>query len=369
MKFRCVKKNLEKVLQKAELFIGKNEELEVLSCILLEAKKGYISIDSTNIDTSFSSEIPVVTETDGKTAVPADIFYKTVSAITDDELQIELKENILNIKSKNSDVQINTLSPEDFPKISNQDEQNENELESQFTLPKKDFQTGLETTEYAVSSLNTKPELASVCFKADKEFIYFVATDGYRLSERVIKNNRLVNDEFKALLPSDTVSAFLKVLNLTDDDILNLTVYKNQIKISTDEFIVFSRLTEGEYIEYSKLIPEDTNTSVIVLKQDFLDAIKLINIFANDFNQVKVKIENKKFTIDTKNNIGQNELTIDTKTVGEDIELSFNYKYIQDVLPSIFTDSFEMIFNPAKPVLIKPVGDRNFKYIVMPLSR
>ncbi len=367
MKFRCVKKNLEKVLQKAELFIAKNEELEVLSCVLLEAKKGYLTVDSTNIDTSFNAELPVVTEQNGQAAIPAEIFYKTVSAITDDELQIELKENVLNIKSKNSDIQINTLLSEDFPKISNKEE--ESDIEAEFSLPKKDFQTGLETTEYSVSSLNTKPELASVCFKADKENIYFVATDGYRLAEKTIPNKNLVKDEFKALLPNNTVSVFLKVVNLTEDDVLNLTIHKNQIKIQTDEFTVYSRLTEGDYIEYSKLIPEDTNTSVIVLKQDFQDAIKLINIFANDFNQIKIKVQNKKFTIDTKNNAGQNQLLIDTKTVGEDIELSFNYKYIQDVLPSIFTDSFEMIFNPAKPVLIKPIGDKTFKYIVMPLSR
>ena len=176
MKIRCVKNNLEKVLQEAENFIGKNLDLEVLSCIFLEAENGFLKIEATNIDTSFYGEIPVINEDDGKVAVVGDIFYKTISAIKDEEISLELKNNVLEIKSDNSKVELNTVNYEDFPRVMKIDNQDSEDLEKKISIKSKDFLNGLNSTFYAASKSNIKPELSSIFIKGEGDKISFVAT-------------------------------------------------------------------------------------------------------------------------------------------------------------------------------------------------
>ncbi len=369
MKIRCVKNNLEKVLSQAENFIGKNLDLEVLSCVILESRNGYLYIESTNIDTSYSSEIPVVVEKEGKVAIKANLLYKTISAIKDNEVSLELKNNILKITSQNSKIDINIFSYEDFPSSLKLENQDENNLEKKITIQVKDFLAGLYATFYAASKSNIKPELSSIFISGEKDKISFVATDGFRLAEKKFTYKNDSNEEFSVLIPGDSVSPIMKTLIYSNSLEIDVYFYKNQIFIKTPEFVIFSRLIDGDYVDYKKLIPEDTTTSVIILKQDFIDSLKLVNIFSDDFNQIKIIVKDKKFSLETKNILGENNIKVPAVVVGDDLEVNFNYKYIQDSFSAITTDSFECIFNPGKPLLIRPIGDKTFTYIVMPLSR
>ena len=370
MKIRCVKNNLEKIIIQAENFIGKNLDLEVLSCILLEASDGYLKIYSTNIDTYFFSEIPVVTEKEGRVALNGEVFSKTISAIRDEELSLELEDNILKIKSENSKVDLKIIPDEDFPNIIKMEDQEDEDKIAEIKMSAKDFSSGLTSTFYAASKSNIKPELSSVFVSGVDSDIYFAATDGFRLSEKTelcLGGDEV--EEFSFLLPGGSIGPILKTLNTEEEKNLEIFIYSNQIFIKNSKTVIFSRLVDGNYVDYKKLIPEDTETSVIVLKQDFLESLKLINIFSDDFNQIKMIVKDKKLLIETDNNFGKNEIKIDAAIVGQDLEMNFNYKYIQDCFLSIKTDSFEFVFNTSKPVLIRPIGDKTFKYIVMPLSR
>ncbi len=370
MKFRCVKKNLEIILKEAEPFIGKDLDLPVLSGILLKAENGYLNISATNVDSTFYAEIPISLEEEGQTVVFGDVFYKTISGIKDDDIEIFLENNLLFIKSKNNQSEINILDYKDFPSILKLEEQDEEQLQEKITISNKDLENGLNSVSYSASKSNIKPELSSVFINKKDDGIYFVATDGFRLAEKKIKHE-LEESEFSALIPNSFIAQILKVLSITIADALELYFYENQLFIKAKEFTISSRLVIGDYVDYKRLLPEDTNTSVILLKQDFIDATKLINIFSDDFNQVTIVVdpEEKRFEIFSKNKIGKNKINIPSVIAGESVRMDFNYKFIQDSLQSITTDSIEFIFNKSKPLLIKPVGDKSFNYIIMPLSK
>lgn len=369
MNFKCVKNNLENILKEAENFIGKDLDLPVLAGILLEVENGFLTISSTNIDSTFNSEIPVVMEEKGKVVVLGDIFCKTISGIKDDEIEINIKDNLLIVKSKNNEVEINILDYNDFPTILKLEDQEEKDLNIKINISKNDFLNGMNSVVYSASKSNIKPELSSVFINGNADDIIFVATDGFRLAEKRFKYQNDSNDEFSALVPSGFVLQVIKVLTISQTDILDVYFYQNQIFIKGKEFIISSRLVNGDYVDYKKLIPEDTNTSVILLKQDFIDASKLINIFSDDFNQINLNITKKSFEIETKNKMGKNNVKIPAVIMGDEVKQDFNHKFIQDAFVSLNTDSIEFIFNPTKPLLIKPVGDKSFRYIIMPLSR
>ncbi|MCD5396953.1 MAG: DNA polymerase III subunit beta [Candidatus Pacebacteria bacterium] len=370
MKFKCVKKKIEYVLKNAEIFTGKNLDLPVLEGILLEVKKeGILCISSTNIDSTFYSEIPIVTKKEGKIVVLGDIFYKTILNIQNEEIEIFLEEKILKIQSKNNNIELNILDSNDFPSIIKI--KDEKELINKIKILKNNFLNGLNSVIYAVSKSNIKPELSSVFINSFENNLFFVATDGFRLAEKKIeyKNNNEYSD-FSTLIPSSFVFQIIKTFSNSESlDLIEIYFYKNQIFIKDKEYIISSRIINGNYIDYKKLIPVDIDTSVIFLKQDFINVIKLTNIFSDEFNQISLEILDNKFKIYTKNKIGRNNNTISSIIKGKELKMDFNHKFIQDSLNSINNDSMEFIFNIGKPLLINSVGDKTFKYIIMPLSK
>ena len=120
-------------------------------------------------------------------------------------------------------------------------------------------------------------------------------------------------------------------------------------------------------------MPKTSSSSAVVLKQDLLNALKISNIFSDKFNQVNLKVSPKEkiFEMSSLNNdVGENKTYVDAAMEGESVELSFNYKYLLDCFPSITTDSVAIKFSsPASPMVITPVSDSSFTYLIMPMNR
>ena len=366
MKIKTLTKTLQKSLNNAEHFIGKNLDLPVLSCVLLETKNNFLVISATNINTAFKVEIPVNVEEDGKVAVFGDVLARAVAGIKDEEIELALEGNILRITSEKNNIELNTVDYSDFPAILDIDSMEDEPKIVSFKA--KDFVSGINSVIYSVSKSNIKPELASVFFSVKDDEIIFAATDGFRLAEKRIKKEKS-DLEFSMLIPSDSAGIIAKILSGLENQNIDLYFYEKQFFIKADDFVIFSRLTEGNYVDYQKLIPTDIETSLIILKQDFLETSKLVNLFSDDFNQIKIKVDDKIVSFETKNNFGKNFNVIDAVVSGNDLEMSFNHKNILESFNSINTDSVEFVFNTGRPLLIKGVGDNSFKYIVMPLSK
>jgi DNA polymerase-3 subunit beta len=318
--------------------VGKNLDLPVLSCIILETKNNFLEVSSTNINTAFKSDISVNVLKDGKVAVFGDVISKAISSIKDKEVELELINNILKITSEKNNIELNTVDFSDFPTILNIDSLEEDpkilELKSQ------DFLDGLSSTLYATSKSNIKPELASIYFAASGENLTFASTDGFRLSEKKIKKENS-DLEFSMLIPNESSIVLSKIFSSTENEKIDIFFFGKQFFIKSKDYTIFSRLTEGNFVDYTKLIPKEIETSVIILKQDFLETSKLVNLFTDDFNQIKILISDKIVSFETKNTFGKNLNIIDAVVSGDDLEMSFNHKNILDSFASINTDSVE----------------------------
>jgi DNA polymerase-3 subunit beta len=148
---------------------------------------------------------------------------------------------------------------------------------------------------------------------------------------------------------------------------------KNQISFSSDDVYLTSRVIDGVFPHYRQIIPKTSSTNATVLKQDLLNALKLSNIFSDKFNQVNLKItpKEKVFELSSANNdIGENKTYLDAAMGGEGVELGFNYKYFLDCFQSITTDSVSIKASGASsPLVISPVSDPSFIYLIMPMNR
>jgi DNA polymerase-3 subunit beta len=366
MKVECLKDRFAQAIMSAEKITGKNLTLPVLGCILLSAKDNALTIKATNLDLGFEVVLPVKVSREGSVAVPGSVLSAFVNNLHNDKsVHLEVIEGNLSISTQYNATTIKSLPFEDFPTIP------VIEKERTFAVNAKDFVKGLKSVWYSSSTSSMKPELSSVYIYSDDEGLVFVATDSFRLAEKRVKMKK-AKEIGTILIPFKNVPEIVKVLDTAQEEV-EINATKNQVSFSFNGTYLVSRIIDGVFPDYKQIIPKESKTEAIILKQDIINALKILNIFSDKFNQVNIKAhpEAKIFELKTRNgDIGENVNKLQSALSGEDIEINFNYKYITDCLPSIETDSLAFNFNGMnKPLVIRGVSDRSFMYLVMPMNR
>ncbi len=366
MKFETEKNIIEPLILKASRLANKHLTLPVLSCVFLEVlNENKLIIKSTNLDVGVEIETKIKTISSGNIAVPASILINTLSSIKEKNITFESVDNNLKISTKNNNVLIKCMQSEDFPSIPKI--KNDNILKINY----KDLLIGFKSVWYSASVSSIKPELGSVFVYNNGSGLVFVSTDSFRLAEKTI-NTKSYSEFPQTLIPYKNVSEIVKIFEDIEGD-MSIIFDKNQVAFFVDNVYVVSRLIDGSFPDYKQIIPKNFVATATILKNDLINAIKTSNIFSDNLNQIKFKIDskNKVLIIESKNNdIGEYKESIKASVSGEDIDLNFNNKYISDCMQSIPSESITLSFGGiGKPLIINSASDKSFMYIVMPMNR
>jgi DNA polymerase-3 subunit beta len=366
MKIECLKEKLEQVIGYAEKITGKNVTLPVLKCIYLEAKKNELTIKATNLDLGIEISIPVKTDKDGVLTVPGNVLYSFISNIKNEKnITLEEVEGNLKVSTTHHSTTIKCFPPEDFPSIPRVLGGTKIQLSS------VDIVKGLKAVWYSASVSSMKPELSSVYVYPDEQGMVFVATDAFRLAEKKVKLKKVVNFA-PILIPFKNVGEIIRILEGKNEEI-EVHIDKHQISFLFGEIYLTSRIIDGVFPDYRNLIPKESSTEAVVLKQDLANSLKIANVFSDKFNKISLRMDPKKkeFELKTKNNdIGESSNLLPGSFIGEEIEISFNYKNIIDAFQALESDSISLSFNGLnKPLSIRGVSDKSFVYIVMPMNK
>lgn len=365
MKVECVKEKLEDAVSTATPITGKDLSLPVLECVLLVAEDNELIVRATNLDLGIESSIPVKVKKEGTVAVPADILRKFLSSLpSDDNVSLVADDSTLTVTTEHSKTEIKTQKYEEFPSIPIVSEGDE------ISIPVQKLVNGLKSVYYSASPSSMKPELSSVNIFSDGNTLMFVATDSFRLAEKQVTVKKLKSFD-SVLIPFKNVSEVVSAFNDKEGEV-NVTISDNQIAFSLNGLYITSRIVDGVFPDYEQIIPDSQSTRIVLLKQDFLNTLKLSNIFADKFNKVTFTIDpqNKEFSIRTQNSdIGENVGTVDATFEGEPITASFNYRYVVDCFQSINADSVSLELSEGKPMVIEGVNDSSFLYLVMPMNK
>jgi DNA polymerase-3 subunit beta len=365
MKIECIKNSLSNALVKAEKISGKNQTLPILSSILLETKNSSLCIKATNLDIGLQITIPVKVSRSGSVAVPGNTLSGFVSNLSEDKnIVLEEKNGVLHVSSKGSVSLIKTILGEDFPTLPQPSGKN-------FKIPIKDLINGLKAVWYSCAVTGIKPELSSVYVYSDKNELVFVATDSFRLAEQRINTKKPFELE-QLLIPFKNTAEIIRLLDGVDGEIL-IEVDNSQISFTHEGLYLVSRTIDGNFPDYKQIIPKEVKTEALVLKQDLLQALKVANVFSDSFRQITFNLDpkKKKFEAVTRNpDVGEGVNEIEAILKGEELSISFNFKYIMDCLQAITSDSITLSFSGlSKPLIIRGVSDQNFLYLVMPMNR
>ncbi len=365
MKIECSIEKIKNAIFQVEKITGKNLTLPILNSILLIASGKSLKLRSTNLSLGIEIEIGAKIEKEGTLAISGSVLNAVFSNVSQNEnVYLEEKDNNLLIKTKKSQIKLKSQPHNDFPTIPIVSG-------NSFEIESKKLIEGIKSVFYSSSVSDIKPEISSVFIYTNNDNLVFVSTDSFRLAEKKIKVKGL--EEISGIIiPFKNIGEILKVFGEIQD-IIKVCFNKNQISFSSDGVYLTSRIIDGIFPDYRQIIPKELSTEVVVLKQDLLNALKLSNIFSGKFNQVNLKILTKEKVLElssTNNDIGENKTYLDAVINGENIELGFNYKYFLDCFQSINTDSVSIkLSGNSKPIVISPVSDPSFTYLIMPMNR
>jgi DNA polymerase-3 subunit beta len=365
MKVECSVEKIKNAIYQAERTTGKNLTLPVLNSILLIASGKSLKLRSTNLSLGIEIEIPAKIEKEGTVAISGSVLNSVFQNVFQNEnVFLEEQNGNLLIKTKKSQIKLKCIPYEDFPTIPRV-------IGASFEIESKKIIEGIKSVYYSSSVSDIKPEISSIFIYTNDNNLVFVSTDSFRLAEKKIKVKG-IPEISGILIPFKNLGEILKVFG-EFQGMIKMCFNKNQISFSSENAYLTSRIIDGIFPDYRQIIPKDSTTDVVVLKQDLLNALKLSNIFSDKFNQVNLRISPKEkvFELSSMNNdIGENKTYLDAVLNGEIIELSFNYRYFLDCFQSITTDSVSIKLSGAsKPIVISPISDLSFTYLIMPMNR
>ena len=369
MKFKISRSIFFKTLSHLQGIVDKKNSLPILANILIEAKDNSLILSSTDMDISIIEKINCSVTENGATTINSQILYDIVRKIDEDN-EIEIISNngkLLTLRSNGSRFSLACLPKEDYPII----EQDNSGVD--IILNSKILFKLIDKTKFAISNEETRYFLNGLYFnitnEANKKIVTLVGTDGHRLA----KFSHEIDGEFDqvsgVIIPKKTIYELSKLLSEIDGDV-KISISSNKIVFKIEDIIFISKLIDGSFPDYKRVIPTD-NTNILKINRDkLLSAVDRVSTIANEKSPViKFKLLENILNLNTINNESSSaseDLTISYQ--GEEIEIGFNSKYIMDIVNNLDDTEISInLKNNTSPVIAQEKSNNNLVYVLMPM--
>lgn len=364
MKLSILQQDLLPVLAAVSRSVGIRSTLPVLGNILLSVEGKQLKVVATNLEIGVIKYVPAEIFEPGNITVPAKTIVEIIQGLGPVKVEIETTSDILHIASGKFSASINGISASEFPVIPIS--------ESGGVTFKASVLKGCSNILFAAAVDEGRPTLTGILTQASVGKLDFVATDGFRLAHRQVKLDS--KQTFKSLIPRRTFEEVIRLIDEEVQDDADIEVYtssgSNQVIFKVGLSVISSRLIEGNFPTWEKIIPAEFISRGMVERQDLLSATKLASVFAKDeSNVLSIKVEQGRLSISSEaKELGSQQNEIEAQIEGESLEIAFNAKFLLDVLAATNSTQLLMEFSgPLSPTLIKPVGVEGLEYIIMPM--
>ena len=369
MKFKIVRANFFKTLAHLQGIVDKKNSLPILSNILIEAKGSELTLSSTDMDISIIEKIDCNVLEDGATTINSQILFDIVRKI-DDASEIEIISNngkLLTLRADGSRFSLACLPKEDFPII------DQNNSGINIKVNSKIFFKLIDKTKFAISNEETRYFLNGLYFNITKEennsIVTLVGTDGHRLAKfsHHIEDN--IDQVSGVIIPKKTIYELSKLLSEIDKDVL-ISISSNKIVFTIGKIIFISKLIDGSFPDYKRVIPNDNSNILKINRELLLSAVDRVSTIANEKSPViKFKLLQNVLNLNTINNessTASEDLKINYN--GDDIEIGFNSKYIMDIVNNLEDDEITInLKDNTSPIIALENSNSNLVYVLMPM--
>lgn len=366
MQVICTKSELNNAISMVQRAIASRSTIAILEGILFSAEDT-LTLTGYDMETGIEAQVKADIRERGQVVLESKIFGDIVRKLPEENILITCDENLkVSIECGKAHFEIFAQAADEYPVIPNVEEA------QKLTVPQGLFKNMINQTAFAASSDESRPVLNGLKVYAEDDLLEMVAIDGFRLAVRKEKHAGS-QDILNFIVPW---KAMMEVgRSLSDDQAtISISFSHNHILFETAEFRLVSRLIQGEFIDYERIIPPSCSSKLTIHTDNMLEAIEraslLINVEQRRFPVTLATKRQDELMISAKTDVGSVEETVPIQLEGDMIDIDFNPKYFLDALRVIGNDQITLEFSgPAAPCLIKPLEGDNFLYMLLPLRR
>ncbi len=369
MKFTIIQHDLLEGLQRVAGVVPSKSTTPVLENVLFEIKDGKLKITGTDLEVTVSTDVvPQDIQEEGAVALPARVMTEMMRSLPDIPVQMESDSGYkIKITTDQGFYQISGISKENFPELPAPSEDHVVELSNE------KLARMFSKTIFAVSFDELRPALMGVFLQILNDEFRMVATDGHRLSKIIDTGYRSETDPLRMIVPPKAVQIAIK--NLDDDGLTRLVIDSSSMSFNFGNTTLFTRLVEGQYPDYERVIPRDNEKILVVDKQLLVASVKRVSLFSSQLTrQIRFSLAPQKLMILSEDvDVGgeaREELTVDYQD--EPMEIGFNSQYLSDIIKQVDTDEVKFqLKSPISAALISPVqqrDDEEFTMLLMPIK-
>jgi DNA polymerase III subunit beta len=350
---------LEKLSFSSRFTSSKLSSISALQGVLIKGDGEHIHFYSTNLNAYYHTKIISNSKKEFSIIVEPRKIMEFLTLLSPGSVDIEITEKQIIISQKKTRGEFPLITSEDFPLPP--------KLEEKRIVQKSDFFLNkVPLVIFSASSDESRPVLTGVNFVSQENDFLIVATDGFRLS---LLKTKKENDFPSVIVPSGFLAEVIQALKGQKEVHYCYSEKEKLIGFYIGEHELFSRLIEGDYPPFSKVIPTEKNTEVVADREELIKNIKLASIFAREFsNIVIVHVSNEGLHVEPKTEVKGNTSFQEIEFKGDEQRVAFNYKFLLDFLNHISSKKIIIeLLRPDAPAVFKPEGEKDYIHIIMPV--
>ena len=365
MRFTISRENFLQPLQLVSGAVERRHTLPILSNVLIKVSDNSLWLTGTDLEVELISNVALEGDCeDGQITVPAKKLFDICRGLSDGtSILFQVEENRAILKCGRSRFTLSTLDASDYPNL----EDWEGELE--FEVSQSQLKKLIDSTHFSMAQQDVRYYLNGMSLETEEHLIRTVATDGHRLALCTQEYTAAKLPEHQVIIPRKGVLEISRLIE-DDDKLLKVQIGPNHIRMFSQDFIFTSKLVDGRFPDYRRVLPKDGDKLIVASKSDLKQAFSLASILSNEkFRGVRLNVGVNELKI-TANNPEQEEAEeiVDIEYDGAELEIGFNVAYLIDVFNNLNNDRVQItLADSNSSALIEDPDDQGATYVIMPM--
>lgn len=366
MNININKETLETPLAQIIGVVEKRQTLPILGNVYIALNNNTLTLVGSDLETEITTKVHNIGGTDGSTTVNARKLYDICRSLQDDSqlaLTVE-QDNKMLVKAGKSQFTLQTLAAEDYPRLA------ESEWKHELSLSQKQLSHLLTRTAFSMAQQDVRYFLNGLLVEIRDNVILSVATDGHRLAKTQIEIDPTGIDLVQSIVPRKAVLEIAKFLDATSDDMVSVKLNASHIRIQSGDFLFISKLIDGRFPDYEKVIPMNLDKHVLINRAHLIEILSRAAILSNEkFRGVSLHISGDTLKVASHNpeqEHARDEMAISYS--GSDIEIGFNVNYLLEALRVCDSEEIDLgLLDPNTSCTFHEAGNDDTVYLIMPM--
>ena len=360
------KANLQKAINVLQKVSQNKTSSNLPGAIYMTTKNGQVELQGNDFELGIRLTIDGDIKEPGTLVVGSRYFQELIRKLPGDTIELYKPEdgNSLTITSGSSEFNLVTLHPDDFSLVEQIHDQDHVNIDS-FAMKEL-----IDLTNYAAATDEDRPVFTGALLEINENEVTMVATDTHRMAVKKITIDEPATTPMRAIIPTKTLAEVSRLLPTDNPAMINIIWNRTQIVFNFESIYIISRLIEGTYPEYEKVIPSQFDSSAVIDRREFAGAVDRVSLLAKDisYNVIRYDWSESNVTLSTQNTeIGMAKEDVAVEFKGTPFTISFNGRYISDILRHSTGDNIHLFLKQNGPVVIRQDNNPNYTYVVTPV--